>query len=138
MGKTKKEMVDMLSGVLPKLPTEAPNHLLGIADLESLEKCVPLGIDTFDSSYPTKAARHGTLLTKQGHLKITRGVNANLFQPIEKDCPCFTCQEYTLAYLHHLFKARELTALTLASIHNLHFMVKLMDSYRKKIINNIV
>ncbi|MCB1110268.1 MAG: tRNA-guanine transglycosylase, partial [Chlamydiia bacterium] len=61
MGKTKEEMVQMLSSLLPKLPPEAPNHLLGIADLPSLESCVPLGIDTFDSSYPTKAARHGTL-----------------------------------------------------------------------------
>ena len=83
MGKTKKEMVEMLSTTLPALPKDKPNHLLGIADLESLKQCVPLGIDTFDSSYPTKAARHGMLLTKQGSLKITRGVFADQFEPID-------------------------------------------------------
>lgn len=136
MGKTKLEMVTMLSNLLPKLPSEAPNHLLGIADLESLEGCVPLGIDTFDSSYPTKAARHGTLLTHSGGMKITRGRHSGEFQPIEEGCTCYTCQNYSRAYLHHLFKAKELTSMSLASIHNLHFMVELMKSYRSSIIEN--
>lgn len=136
MGKTKPEMVTMLSNLLPKLPQEAPNHLLGIADLESLEGCVPLGIDTFDSSYPTKAARHGTLLTRNGGMKITRGRHSGEFEPIENGCTCYTCQNYSRAYLHHLFKAKELTSMTLASIHNLHFMVELMKSYRTNILEN--
>jgi len=125
MGKSKVEMVSMLTSLLPKLPDHAPNHLLGIADLESLKSCVPLGIDTFDSSYPTKAARHGTLLTKEGGMKIVRGRHSVEFQPIEEGCSCYTCQNYTRAYIHHLFKAKELTSMTLASIHNLHFMVEL-------------
>lgn len=136
MGKTKSEMVSMLSNLLPKLPPEAPNHLLGIADLESLEGCVPLGIDTFDSSYPTKAARHGTLLTRSGAMKITRGRHSGEFKPIEEECTCYTCQNYSRAYIHHLFKAKELTSMTLASVHNLHFMVELMNSYRKSILEN--
>ena len=138
MGKTKREMVEMLSVTIPRLPKESPNHLLGIADLESLRECVPLGIDTFDSSYPTKAARHGMLFTMKGNINITKGIYADQFTPIEKECNCQTCQSYTLAYLHHLFKAKELTALTLASIHNLHFMVELMNQYRKDIILNII
>jgi len=138
MGKTKEEMVSMLSTTLPKLPETAPNHLLGIADLESLEACVPLGIDTFDSSYPTKAARHGTLLTSEGPLKITRGAFKNKFTPPVKGCSCYTCEHYSLAYLHHLFKAKEISGLTLASIHNLHFMVELMSQYKNKILNNII
>jgi len=125
MGKSKVEMVSMLTSLLPKLPDHAPNHLLGIADLESLKSCVPLGIDTFDSSYPTKAARHGTLLTKEGGMKIVRGRHSVEFQPIEEGCSCYTCQNYTRAYIHHLFKAKELTSMTLASIHNLHFMVEI-------------
>lgn len=136
MGKTKPEMVTMLSNLLPKLPQEVPNHLLGIADLASLESCVPLGIDTFDSSYPTKAARHGTLLIQSGRLKITRGRHSGEFEPIEEGCACYTCQNYSRAYLHHLFKAKELTSMTLASIHNLHFMVELMKSYRTNILKN--
>lgn len=138
MGKSKEEMVIMLSSLLPNLPEEAPNHLLGIADLESLERCVPLGIDTFDSSYPTKAARHGTILTKEGGMKITRGRHSGEFEPLEEGCTCYTCQNYTRAYLHHLFKAKELTSMSLASIHNLHFMVELMSNYRNAIINNLV
>ena len=126
----------MLTSLLPKLPPSSPNHLLGIADLPSLKRCVPLGIDTFDSSYPTKAARHGTLLTPSGGIKISRGRHKEEFEPIQKGCPCFTCEHYTRAYLHHLFKAKEITAMTLASIHNLHFMVDLMALYRKKIILN--
>jgi len=138
MGKSKDQMVSMLTSLLPKLPDEAPNHLLGIADLESLKSCVPLGIDTFDSSYPTKAARHGTLLTKEGGLKIARGRHSGEFEPIEEDCTCYTCKNYTRAYIHHLFKAKEITSMTLASIHNLHFMVDLMQNYRESIIKDLV
>ena len=136
MGKTKKQMVSMLSSLLPKLPTESPNHLLGIADLESLKGCVPLGIDTFDSSYPTKAARHGTLLTSTGGMKITKGRHSGEFEPIEATCSCYTCQNYSRAYIHHLFKAKELISMSLASIHNLHFMVELMKSFRNNIMQN--
>ncbi|MCH9614095.1 MAG: Queuine tRNA-ribosyltransferase [Chlamydiia bacterium] len=136
MGKTKEEMYAMLQKLLPHLPTDKPNHLLGIADLPSLDNLIPLGIDTFDSSYPTKAARHGTALTKQGHLKITKSGHKHLFEPIEKDCTCHTCKNYTLAYLCHLFKASELSALTLVSIHNLHFMVEHMAQIREKILQD--
>lgn len=138
LGKTKPEMVEMLKGVLPRLPKEKPNHLLGIGDLESLEQCVPLGIDTFDSSYPTRAARHGLLLSAQGGVKVERGEYNRTFSPIEKGCTCWTCTHYTLSYLHHLFKAKELTAYTLASIHNLHFMVRLMERYRQAILEDLI
>jgi queuine tRNA-ribosyltransferase len=136
LGKTKEEMRIMLSKTMPRLPLDKPNHLLGIGDLESLSMCVPLGVDTFDSSYPTRAARHGFLLSKKGPVKVIKKAYAEAFVPIEEDCTCSTCQNFTLAYIHHLFKAREATCLTLASIHNLHFMVKLMDSYREKILRD--
>lgn len=136
LGKTKPEMVEMLTSLLPRLPEEKPNHLLGIGDLESLTQCVPLGIDTFDSSYPTRAARHGFLLSGDGGIKVEKGENANHFAPIEPGCSCWTCQHYTLGYLHHLFKAKELTAYTLATIHNLHFMVELMKKVRQDILED--
>lgn len=138
MGKTRRQMVDMLRTVMPQLPPDKPNHLLGIGDLESLSKCIPLGIDTFDSSYPTRAARHGVLLTEQGPLKIGRRNYRTRFEPIEPDCTCTTCQQTTLAYLHHLFKARELSAMSLATAHNLHFMVQHMQRYREQILGNVV
>lgn len=135
IGKNKQEMVDLLEFTMPRLPFEKPNHLLGIGDVESISRCVPLGVDTFDSSYPTKAARHGLLLTEKGSIKIEKQENARNFGPIEKDCTCPTCQTHSLAYLHHLYKAKELTAMSLASLHNLHRMVKMMESYRQKILN---
>ncbi len=136
LGKTKSEMVEMLTQLLPRLPSEKPNHLLGIGDLESLARCVPLGIDTFDSSYPTRAARHGLLLTQEGGLKVEKGDHANHFGPIEYGCNCWTCQHFSLAYLHHLFKAKEMTGYTLASLHNLYFMVELMKKYRDAILRD--
>jgi queuine tRNA-ribosyltransferase len=136
VGKSKEEMVGMLASTMPHLPPEKPVHLLGIGDLSSLEKCIPLGIDTFDSSYPTKAARHGLLLTKTGGVKLGRASHATHFQPIEEGCSCYTCSKFSIAYLHHLYKANELTFLTLASIHNLHFMVKLMEETRVKILED--
>lgn len=136
MGRTKQEMIGMLSATMPLLPLEKPNHLLGIGDLESIDQCIPLGIDTFDSSYPTRAARHGILLTKKGPLKITQSGNARAFSPPEEDCSCSTCRQFSLAYLHHLFKAREMTCMTLATVHNLHFMVALMQRYRQKILSD--
>lgn len=136
MGKTKEEMHHMLSFTLPQLPEENPNHLLGIGDLASIDMCIPLGIDTFDSSYPTRAARHGILLTAQGGVNITKTENANRFGPVDKDCGCPTCTRFTAAYLHHLFKARELTSMSLASAHNLYFMVKWMQRYRQMIMED--
>ncbi len=136
LGKTKSQMFELLEYTLPRLPKEKPNHLLGIGDLESLHTSIPFGIDTFDSSYPTKAARHALILTKNGKLKITRGIHANEFVPLDATCDCHTCQNFTRAYLHHLFKANELTALSLASIHNLHFMVELMKEMRQKILTD--
>lgn len=136
LGKTREEMIAMLTYVMPLLPSEKPNHLLGIGDLDSLEPCIKLGIDTFDSSHPTRCARHGLLFTFSGTKKIMHGSNKENFRPIDENCKCMVCQKYTLAYLHHLFKANEMTGYTLASIHNLHFMVELMNAYRKKILEN--
>ncbi|MBY0529089.1 MAG: tRNA-guanosine(34) transglycosylase [Rhabdochlamydiaceae bacterium] len=136
MGKTKQEMQTMLSALMPSLPIDKPNHLLGIGDLESIDQCIPLGIDTFDSSYPTRAARHGILLTKSGPLNVTQGKHALAFTSPIPSCTCSTCTRYTLGYLHHLFKAHEMVGMTLATIHNLHFMVELMRDYRKKILND--
>ena len=136
MGKTKEEMTHMLSHTMDWLPPEFPKHLLGIADLKSLIQCVPFGIDTFDSSYPTKAARHGTLFTKNGPIAIRKASFARYFGPIDASCQCPTCLHYNAAYLHHLFKAKELTYHSLATIHNLYFMVETMAHFRQKIYDN--
>lgn len=135
LGKDHNDLKNVLEYTTPELPGDKPVHLLGIGDLESLELGVPFGIDTFDSCYPTKIARHGLALTSKGRLKIDRASSASHFGPIEEGCTCPTCQRYTLAYLHHLFKAQEFTGFALATVHNLHFMVQLMKSYRERILN---
>lgn len=136
IGKNKQEMFEMLTYTLPRLPLEKPNHLLGVGDLESLNLCIPLGIDTFDSSYPTRAARHGVLLTQKGPLNVTKSCYAKDKGPFEEGCTCPACQDYSLGYLHHLFKAKELVSMTLATIHNIHFMVQQMNRYREMILND--
>ena len=136
MGKNREEMIDMLTFTMPHLPQDKPNHLLGIGDLASIDSIIKLGIDTFDSSHPTRCARHGLFFTTQGFVKIGHAAHATHFGPIDNTCTCYTCQNYTRAYIHHLFKAAELSAYTLATIHNLHFMVQLMAEYRKKIMND--
>ena len=134
LGKNHQEMFDLLKFVVPQLPEDKPNHLLGIGDLKSIDTIVKLGIDTFDSSHPTRCARHGLIFTPQGTQRILASSNKNRLEPIDKHCTCYTCQNYSAAYLHHLFKANEISGLTLATIHNLHFMVQLMKNYREQIL----
>lgn len=136
LGKNHQQMFDMLEYVMPQLPQEKPNHLLGIGDLISIEPCIKLGIDTFDSSHPTRCARHGLLFTFNGTVKILKSNNRTNFNAPEIGCTCYTCKNYSIAYIHHLFKANELTGYTLATIHNLHFMIKLMEHYRTLILED--
>lgn len=136
VGKNKEEMHELLSYTLPLLPEDKPNHLLGIGDLPSIDRSLPLGIDTFDSSYPTRCARHGILLTDQGNLNITKKCFATDFSPPVPLCKCPTCSKFSRAYLHHLFKAHELTSMSLATAHNLHYMVHHMQRYREMILDN--
>ncbi len=136
LGKNHAQMFDMLAKVTPLLPDDKPNHLLGIGDLTSLEPCIKLGIDTFDSSHPTRCARHGLLFSFNGMIKIMNSAQKMNMEAPDPNCACYTCTHYSMAYLHHLFKAKEMTGYTLATIHNLHFMVQLMAQYRQRILND--
>jgi queuine tRNA-ribosyltransferase len=138
LGKNHQEMFDLLTFLMPRLPKDKPNHLLGIGDLISIEPCIRLGIDTFDSSHPTRCARHGQLFTRNGTIKILNSSNRTNFQPADPTCLCIACSKFNLAYLHHLFKAKEMTGLTLATIHNLTFMVNLLKEFRERILNDTV
>lgn len=141
VGKDRQEMLQLISDIMPWIPEDKPNHLLGIGDLLSIAGIIPHGVDTFDSSHPTKCARHGLLFTsgsnrsaENGMLRIAKAENADRLRPIEDGCRCFTCQNYTLSYLHHLYKARETAWAILATIHNVSFMVQLMERYRAMIL----
>lgn len=138
LGKNIEELYATVKCTTPHLPNEQPRHLLGIGDLPSLEQCVPLGIDTFDSAYPTRLGRHGMLLTAEGPVKITRQIHRFENFPVEKDCPCPLCTRYTRSYLGHLFKAKEPTAMILATAHNIAFMMRKMESYRTQILSGLI
>lgn len=135
-GKNFDEMLQMLTALMPHMPEDKPNHLLGMGDPCSLEQIIPFGIDTFDSSYPTRCARHGLLFTAHGMVNMLRGMHKNSFVPVDETCPCTLCTHYTRAYLHHMFKAQEITALMLATIHNLHYMVQRVAQMRQLILND--
>lgn len=136
VGKDRDDMLSLIKDIMPFIPEDKPNHLLGIGDLKSIPGLVQNGVDTFDSSHPTKCARHGLLFTNSGTTRIAQGGNGVVLKPIEEDCNCFTCQNYTVAYLHHLYKAHEPAWATLATIHNVSFMVRLMADYRDKILRD--
>ena len=136
LGKDKTELYDILENTIPYLRPEAPRHLLGIGDIPSLELTIPQGIDTFDSSYPTKAARHAVAFATPEPVRLKSTKHRLSFEPIDKDCPCFTCQHYTRAWLHHLFKAHEACAHTLVTIHNLCFMMRFMKHKQQKILED--
>ncbi|EQC35649.1 queuine tRNA-ribosyltransferase [Saprolegnia diclina VS20] len=137
IGKNRDEMLDLLTYVAPQLPREKPIHLLGIADEPSLHGCVPLGIDTFDSCYPTRAGRHGTVFSKTlGRIQVTKGKFASHHGPIDESCRCPACKEHSVSYIHHLFKAHEPTGMMLATLHNLYYMTSLMERFRSDILAN--
>lgn len=133
LGKNVDDLDQVLSVTIPHLPDDAPRHLLGIADQAGIACGVTHGMDTFDSCYPAKMARHGVLLTKHGRLKITAGRYKADFNPIELDCVCPSCQHYSRGFIHHCFKAKEPIAISLATVHNMAAMFALMADYRQAI-----
>ncbi len=138
LGRNCSEMITMLTAMRGHLPEEYPIHLLGIGDLPSIEQGIPLGIDTFDSAYPTRNARHGLIITMKGAINITKTAHRTDHTPIDPECSCIVCARHSRAYLHHLFKAHELSAYTLASIHNTHYMMQLMARYRQQIMHDMI
>ena len=133
LGENREQMLELLAFLTPLLPSDKPNHLLGIADPESAEAVAPHGIDTLDSCNPTRIARHGLLLCTGGAIKIKQGKYAADFSVIDPHCETIPNSR---SYLHHLFKQHEPLFMTLASQHNLIFMNKLMADIRRRILND--
>lgn len=117
------------------LPEGKPRHLLGIGEPEDLFMGVENGVDLFDCVGPTRIARNGGLFTEFGKINITNAKFTKDFRPIDPDCKCYTCKNYTRAYLSHLFRAKEIEAATLASIHNIYFISNLVSRMRSSIID---
>ena len=142
VGESKKEMYQVLDWVVPYLPDSKPRHLLGVGEVDDIFAAVERGIDMFDCVMPTRLGRMGHVLTqvKSQKLKvkgftidITKAVFKDDSRPIEEGCQCYTCQNFSRAYLNHLFRTRELLAYRLASFHNLYFMEKLFQKIREAI-----
>ncbi|MBP6927755.1 MAG: tRNA guanosine(34) transglycosylase Tgt [Caldisericales bacterium] len=126
---------EILDVVVPRMPKDRPRYLMGVGDPAGIIQGIASGIDMFDCVLPTRLGRNGAVMTKEGILSISKSRFAKDFQPIEDDCDCYTCRNYTRAYLRHLFKAKEMLAATLASIHNLHFLKRVVDGARNAIID---
>ena len=130
VGEPKVEMYRTVSLMGGFLPQGKPRYLMGVGSPEDLVECAGSGMDLFDCALPTRVARNGSLLTRQGRLNVMNAHFERQEGPIDERCDCYTCQRFSAAYLHHLFKARELLAYRLATIHNLRFVMRLMEEIR--------
>ncbi len=133
-GALEKENLGTIVGwVCSELPADKPRHLLGISEPDDFFAAIEAGADTFDCVMPSRVARNAAIYTGEGRYNVNTAANRRDFRPLEDGCDCYTCAHYTRAYLHHLFKAKEMLAATLATIHNERFTVRLVDDIRASI-----
>ncbi len=133
----KEDMSSAVKWVNEILPEEKPRHLLGIGEPEDLFEGVENGVDLFDCVAPTRTARNGTLFTKSGKINMMNAKFTRDFTPIDEGCDCYTCKNYTRSYISHLFRAKEMQAATLSSIHNIYFITNLVSQMRQAILDDI-
>ncbi|CAO4844316.1 MAG: Queuine tRNA-ribosyltransferase [Holosporales bacterium] len=144
LGASKEQMYDIVAYTMDRLNKDRPTHLLGIGGIGDIYEGVLQGIDTFDCVHPTRLARHGGALVRpvhnhrdeREHINLRNSVYCEDALPIEPDCPCYTCQNFSKGYLHHLLKAKEMLAHTLISIHNIRFMNRYLEAIRYHLKNN--
>lgn len=130
VGEDKATHYRMLDYTLPYLPKDKPRYEMGIGAVNDILEAVERGVDMFDCVLPTRIARHGTLMTSQGRINIKKMIYKEDFTPLDPECDCECCRNYTKAYLNHLFRANEGLGNRLMSIHNLRFLLKLMEDIR--------
>jgi queuine tRNA-ribosyltransferase len=133
IGESKEKMYQAIDYSLEYLDKNRPRYLMGVGSPEDIIISIGKGVDCFDSIYPTKMARHGVVFTNDGQIKIWKGKYKHIYEPLEKECDCPTCKNHTIAYLHHLYRAKEPNAKLLLSIHNIRFMHRLVENARKHI-----
>ncbi len=126
-------MARMLEETVPHMPSDKPRYLMGVGTPDYLIEGAIRGIDMFDCVLPTRIGRNGTVLTRKGRLIVRDATCARQYFPIEEDCDCYACKNYTRAYIRHLLKAKEMFGLRLCSWHNLHFLLNLMKDVRQAI-----
>ena len=129
----KDRLGEIVRWVNEELPENKPRHLLGIGEPDDLFTAIESGADTFDCVSPSRVARNSAVYSRDGRFNLLTSKNRRAFAPIDEECDCYTCANYTRAYLHHLFKSKEMISATLATIHNERFIVRLVDSIRESI-----
>jgi queuine tRNA-ribosyltransferase len=129
----KQNLATIIGWVTDELPDDKPRHLLGISEPDDLFAAVAAGADTFDCVSPSRVARNAAVYSADGRFNITGARYKRDFTPVDAECDCYTCVNYTRAYLHHLFKAKEMLASMLATIHNERFIIRLVDAIRHSI-----
>lgn len=134
VGESKAQMYHTTGQVAALLPVDKPRYLMGVGSPEDLVESVARGVDLFDCVLPTRVGRNGALFTKAGRVDITKAHYLEQAGPVEEDCDCYACRNYSAAYLCHLFRAKELLGARLASIHNLRFLMKLMGRMREAVV----
>lgn len=135
VGEDKKQLYEFTQQVTSGLPEDKPRYLMGVGSPEDLVEGVARGVDMFDCALPTRVARNGSLFTPTGRVDITKQRFADQAGPLVDDCDCYTCLNYSAAYLRHLFRAKELLGLRLASVHNLRFVLRLMEQIREAVVD---
>ena len=133
VGEDKETMYRMVKWASDALPFDKPRYLMGVGAVNDLLEAVSRKVDMCDCVLPTRIARHGTLMTSEGRISIRKAIYKNDFTPLDPECDCYTCRNYTKAYLNHLQRTNEGFGTRLMSIHNLRFLVKLMEDARKAI-----
>jgi tRNA-guanine transglycosylase len=133
VGEPREDMYRILEYITPKLPENKPRYLMGVGEPLDMLEAVESGIDMMDCVQPTRIGRHGTVFTKYGRLVIKNKVYELDDRPLDEGCDCYACRNYTRGYIRHLFKAKEILGQRLATYHNLHFLIKLMNDSREAI-----
>ncbi|MDI6603555.1 MAG: tRNA guanosine(34) transglycosylase Tgt [Thermoanaerobacteraceae bacterium] len=136
VGESKELMYHVVDVTTEYLPENKPRYLMGVGSPDALIEGVIRGIDMFDCVLPTRIARNGTVFTSKGKLVIRNAQYAEEFIPLDDECNCYTCKNYSRAYIRHLFKANEILAARLATLHNLYFLINLMENLRDAIRQN--
>ena len=134
VGEGKSLMYDVTAQMGRLLPDDRPRYLMGVGSPEDLIECVARGMDLFDCALPTRVARNGALFTNKGRVDIKNRRYRESSGPLEEGCDCYTCRRFSVAFLHHLYKAKELLGLRLGTIHNLRFVLRLMEDMREAIV----
>ena len=130
VGESKETHYRMLDYTLPYLPFDKPRYEMGIGAVNDIFEAVAHGVDMFDCVLPTRIARHGALMTSEGRINIKKAIYADDFRPLDPECDCYCCRNYSRAYLHHLFRCNEGLGMRLMSIHNLRFLIHLVEQIR--------